>query len=236
MLDVIGVHAHYGNIEALHGVSIQVERGEIVTIIGANGAGKSTLLMTICGRPKPSAGEITFDGQRLNKLEPHEIVGRGIAQAPEGRRIFPSMSVLENLQMGAVPTNGEFFEEDVGRVFSLFPRLKERQHQRGGTLSGGEQQMLCIGRALMARPRLLLLDEPSLGLAPILVKQIFEAIVEINRDRGVTILLVEQNAYQALRIARRGYVLATGQVVLEGTGAELLANPEIRAAYLEGGH
>ena len=236
MLEVTGIHAHYGHIEALHGVSIRVERGEIVTIIGANGAGKSTLLMTICGRPKPSAGEITFDGQRLNELEPHEIVGRGIAQAPEGRRIFPSMSVLENLQMGAVPTNGAFFEEDVGRVFTLFPRLQERHHQRGGTLSGGEQQMLCIGRALMARPRMLLLDEPSLGLAPILVKQIFEAIVEINRDRGLTILLVEQNAYQALKIANRGYVLATGRVVLEGTGAELLANPEVRAAYLEGGH
>ena len=236
MLEVTGLHAHYGNIEALHGVSIQVERGEIVTIIGANGAGKSTLLMTICGRPKPSAGDIIFDGQRLNELQPHEIVGRGIAQAPEGRRIFPSMSVLENLQMGAVPTNGEFFEEDVGRVFTLFPRLQERQHQRGGTLSGGEQQMLAIGRALMARPRLLLLDEPSLGLAPLLVKQIFQSIVEINRERGLTILLVEQNAYQALKIAHRGYVLATGRVVLEGTGTELLANPEIRAAYLEGGH
>ena len=236
MLDVTGVHAHYGNIEALHGVSIQVERGEIVTIIGANGAGKSTLLMTICGRPKPSAGEIVFDGQRLNDLAPHEIVARGIAQAPEGRRIFPSMSVLENLQMGAVPTNGAYFDEDVGRVFSLFPRLQERQYQRGGTLSGGEQQMLCIGRALMARPRMLLLDEPSLGLAPILVKQIFGAIVEINRDQGLTILLVEQNAYQSLKIANRGYVLATGRVVLEGTGRELLANPEIRAAYLEGGH
>jgi branched-chain amino acid transport system ATP-binding protein len=236
MLQVTGLHAHYGHIEALHGVSIQVERGEIVTIIGANGAGKSTLLMTICGRPKPSAGEITLDGHRLNHLEPHEIVARGIAQAPEGRRIFPSMSVLENLQMGAVPTNGAHFEEDVGRVFALFPRLQERQHQRGGTLSGGEQQMLCIGRALMARPRMLLLDEPSLGLAPILVKQIFEAIVEINRERGLTILLVEQNAYQALKIASRGYVLATGRVVLEGSGGELLANPEIRAAYLEGGH
>ena len=236
MLEVAGVHAHYGHIEALHGVSIRVDRGEIVTIIGANGAGKSTLLMTICGRPKASAGTIVFDGQRLNGLEPYDIVARGIAQAPEGRRIFPSMSVLENLQMGAVPTNGAHFEEDVGRVFTLFPRLKERQGQRGGTLSGGEQQMLCIGRALMARPKLLLLDEPSLGLAPILVKQIFEAIVEINRDQGVTILLVEQNAYQALRIARRGYVLATGHVLLEGSGAELLANPEIRAAYLEGGH
>jgi branched-chain amino acid transport system ATP-binding protein len=236
MLEVTGVHAHYGHIEALHGVSVQVERGEIVTIIGANGAGKSTLLMTICGRPKASAGAIVFEGQRLNGLEPYDIVARGIAQAPEGRRIFPTMSVLENLQMGAVPTKGAHFEEDVARVFTLFPRLKERQSQRGGTLSGGEQQMLCIGRALMARPKLLLLDEPSLGLAPILVKQIFEAIVEINRDQGVTVLLVEQNAYQALRIARRGYVLATGHVLMEGSGAELLANPEIRAAYLEGGH
>jgi branched-chain amino acid transport system ATP-binding protein len=236
MLKLDGVHAHYGNIEALHGVSISVESGEIVTIIGANGAGKSTLLMTICGRPKPSAGEVVFEGTRLNGLEPYDIVNRGIAQAPEGRRIFPSMSVLENLQMGAVPTGGAYFEADVARVFALFPRLEERQHQRGGTLSGGEQQMLCIGRALMARPRLLLLDEPSLGIAPILVKQIFQAIVEINREQGLTILLVEQNAFQALKIAHRGYVLATGRVVLEGGGAELLANPEVRSAYLEGGH
>jgi branched-chain amino acid transport system ATP-binding protein len=236
MLELSGVHAHYGNIEALHGVSISVAAGEIVTIIGANGAGKSTLLMTVCGRPKPSGGEILFDGQRLNGLEPHEIVERGIAQAPEGRRIFPSMSVLENLQMGAVPTDGAHFDEDVAKVFELFPRLQERQHQRGGTLSGGEQQMLCIGRALMARPRMLLLDEPSLGLAPILVKQIFNSIVEINREQGLTILLVEQNAYQALKIAHRGYVLATGRLVIEGSSAELLANPEIRAAYLEGGH
>jgi branched-chain amino acid transport system ATP-binding protein len=236
MLELDGVHAHYGNIEALHGVSVRVERGEIVTIIGANGAGKSTLLMTICGRPKPSAGTVAFDGKALNGLEPYDIVNRGIAQAPEGRRIFPSMTVLENLQMGAVPTKGLHFEEDVRKVFTLFPRLDERQHQRGGTLSGGEQQMLCIGRALMARPRLLLLDEPSLGLAPILVKQIFSSIVEINRDQGLTILLVEQNAYQALKIAHRGYVLATGRVVLEGSGADLLANPEIRSAYLEGGH
>ena len=236
MLELDGVHAHYGNIEALHGVSVRVERGEIVTIIGANGAGKSTLLMTICGRPKPSAGTVVFDGKALNGLEPYDIVNRGIAQAPEGRRIFPSMTVLENLQMGAVPTQGVHFDEDVEKVFALFPRLAERQRQRGGTLSGGEQQMLCIGRALMARPRLLLLDEPSLGLAPILVKQIFHSIVEINRDQGLTILLVEQNAYQALKIAHRGYVLATGRVVLEGSGPELLANPEIRGAYLEGGH
>jgi branched-chain amino acid transport system ATP-binding protein len=236
MLEITGLHAHYGNIEALRGVSLHVEQGQIVSIIGANGAGKSTLLMTICGRPRPSAGQIVFEGERLNDLPPHEIVARGIAQAPEGRRIFPSMSVLENLQMGAVPTNGAHFDEDVQEVFTLFPRLQERQRQRGGTLSGGEQQMLCIGRALMARPRLLLLDEPSLGLAPLLVRQIFEAIVEINRERGVTILLVEQNAYQALKIATHGYVLATGRVVLEGSGRELLANPEIRAAYLEGGH
>jgi branched-chain amino acid transport system ATP-binding protein len=236
MLEITGLHAHYGNIEALHGVSLAVERGQIVSIIGANGAGKSTLLMTICGRPRASAGQIMFEGEPLHHLASHEIIARGIAQAPEGRRIFPSMSVLENLQMGAVPTNGAFFDEDVQEVFTLFPRLQERQRQRGGTLSGGEQQMLCIGRALMARPRLLLLDEPSLGLAPLLVRQIFDAIVEINRERGVTILLVEQNAYQALKIATRGYVLATGRVVLEGTGRELLANPEIRAAYLEGGH
>jgi branched-chain amino acid transport system ATP-binding protein len=236
MLEITGLHAHYGHIEALRGISLHVERGQIVSIIGANGAGKSTLLMTVCGRPKASAGQIVFDGELLNELAPHAIIARGIAQAPEGRRIFPSMSVLENLQMGAVPTNGAYFDEDVQEVFTLFPRLQERQRQRGGTLSGGEQQMLCIGRALMARPRLLLLDEPSLGLAPLLVRQIFAAIVEINRNRGVTILLVEQNAYQALKIAARGYVLATGRVVLEGTGRELLANPDIRAAYLEGGH
>jgi branched-chain amino acid transport system ATP-binding protein len=236
LLELVGVHARYGNIEALHGVSIAVDRGEIVTIIGANGAGKSTMLMTICGRPKPASGEVLFDGRRLNGLEPYDIVNLGVAQAPEGRRIFPSMSVLENLQMGAVPSKGRYFEDDVEKVFTLFPRLKERQHQRGGTLSGGEQQMLCIGRALMARPRLLLLDEPSLGLAPLLVRQIFEAIVDINRDEGLSILLVEQNAYQALKIASRGYVLATGRVVMEGSGRQLLANPEIRSAYLEGGH
>ena len=236
MLELKDVHTHYGNIEALHGVSIRVEAGEIVTIIGANGAGKSTMLMTICGRPKPSAGEIFYEGRRLDGLEPYDIVGLGVAQAPEGRRIFGQMSVLENLQMGAVPTRGVHFDTDVKRVFELFPRLEERQHQRGGTLSGGEQQMLCIGRAMMARPRLLLLDEPSLGIAPILVRQIFEAIVELNREQGLTILLVEQNAYQALKIAHRGYVLATGRLVMEGTSQELLANPEIRAAYLEGGH
>jgi branched-chain amino acid transport system ATP-binding protein len=236
MLRLEDVHTRYGNIEALKGVSINVEKGEIVTIIGANGAGKSTLLMTVCGSPRASAGRVIFDGQDVTHLNTYDIVNLGLSQAPEGRRIFARMSVLENLQMGAVPTGGRHFDEDVENVFTLFPRLKERLHQRGGTLSGGEQQMLCIGRALMARPRMLLLDEPSLGIAPILVKQIFRAIVEINETQGLTILLVEQNAYQSLRIAHRAYVLATGRVVLAGTGRELLANPEVRAAYLEGGH
>jgi branched-chain amino acid transport system ATP-binding protein len=236
MLELEDVQTRYGNIEALKGVSLSVKAGEIATIIGANGAGKSTLLMTICSNPQASRGRILFEGQDITRRATHEIVGLGISQAPEGRRIFPRMSVLENLQMGAVPSGGRHFDEDVGAVFRLFPRLEERLKQRGGTLSGGEQQMLCIGRALMARPRLLLLDEPSLGIAPILVKQIFDAIVEINRQRALTILLVEQNAYQALKIAHRGYVLATGRIIMEGTGRELLANPEIRAAYLEGGH
>ena len=234
MLEVAGLHAHYGNIEALHGVSIEVDRGEIVTIIGANGAGKSTLLMTICGRPKPSAGEIVFESQRLNELEPHEIVARGIAQAPRAAH-------LPGHERAREPADGRGADER--RVLrsghrarlALFPRLKERQHQRGGTLSGGEQQMLCIGRAHGA-PAPASPGRALVGLAPMLVKQIFEAIVEINRERGLTILLVEQNAYQALKIANRGYVLATGRVVLEGTGAELLSDPEIRAAYLEGGH
>jgi branched-chain amino acid transport system ATP-binding protein len=236
MLELEGVHTHYGQIEALKGVSLEVRKGEIVTIIGANGAGKSTLLMTICGSPQASAGTIRFEGEDITRLPTYEIVRRGISQAPEGRRIFPRMTVFENLQMGAVPNGGQYFDEDVEKVFTLFPRLRERQNQRGGTLSGGEQQMLCIGRALMARPKLLLLDEPSLGLAPMLVRTIFQSIVEINRTRGLTILLVEQNAYQALRIAHRGYVLATGQIVMQGTGAQLLADPEVRAAYLEGGH
>ena len=236
MLRLEDVHTRYGRVEALKGVTIDVERGEIVTIIGANGAGKSTLLMTVCGSPRASAGRVLFEGQDISRLATYDIVNLGISQSPEGRRIFPRMSVLENLQMGAVPSGGRHFDEDVEKVFTLFPRLKERLHQRGGTLSGGEQQMLAIGRALLARPRMLLLDEPSLGIAPILVQQIFKAIVEINRAQGLTILLVEQNAYQALRIAHRGYVLATGRVVMSGTGAELLADPEVRAAYLEGGH
>jgi branched-chain amino acid transport system ATP-binding protein len=236
MLRLENVHTFYGNIEALKGVSIDVEQGQIVTIIGANGAGKSTLLMTICGSPKAASGRVLYEGRDISRLATYDIVKLGISQAPEGRRIFSRMTVHENLQMGAVPNQGRWFEEDLERVFALFPRLKERRHQRGGTLSGGEQQMLAIGRALLARPRLLLLDEPSLGIAPILVKQIFDAIVEINRSQGLTILLVEQNAYQALKIAHRGYVLATGRMVMSGTGRELLGNPEIRAAYLEGGH
>lgn len=236
MLWLEEVHTHYGNIEALKGVSVEVKQGEIVTIIGANGAGKSTLLMTICGNPKASAGRVVYEGRDITRLATYDIVNLGISQSPEGRRIFPRMTVYENLQMGAVPSGGRWFEQDVEKVFTLFPRLKERLHQRGGTLSGGEQQMLAIGRALLARPRVLLLDEPSLGIAPILVQQIFKAIVEINRTDGLTILLVEQNAYQALKIAHRGYVLATGRMIMSGSGAELLSNPEIRAAYLEGGH
>ncbi len=235
MLEVEEVVTRYGAIEALKGVSIRAA-GEIVTIIGANGAGKSTLLMTICGDPRAASGRIRFDGRDITHMATYDIVRLGIAQAPEGRRIFPRMTVLENLLMGAVPTDGSHVEEDLEKVFALFPRLKERLHQRGGTLSGGEQQMLCIGRALMARPRMLLLDEPSLGIAPILVRQIFEAIVAINRERRLPVLLVEQNAYQALKIAHRAYVLASGRVVMQGTGRELLADPEIRAAYLEGGH
>jgi branched-chain amino acid transport system ATP-binding protein len=236
MLEVEDVVARYGAIEALKGVSVRVGAGEIVTIIGANGAGKSTLLMTICGNPRAAAGRIAFDGRDITRLPTYDIVRLGISQAPEGRRIVPRMTVLENLQMGAVPNGGHWFAQDLEKVFALFPRLAERQGQRGGTLSGGEQQMLCIGRALMARPRLLLLDEPSLGIAPILVRQIFEAIVAINREQGLPILLVEQNAYQALKIAHRGYVLAGGRVIMQGEGRQLLADPEIRAAYLEGGH
>ena len=236
MLKVSGIHTFYGNIEALRGVDIEVHAGEIVALIGANGAGKSTLLMTICGKPQAAAGQITFDGADISRLPTFQIVRRGIAQAPEGRRIFPYMTVMENLQMGASTTDPAHFEEDVERVFTLYPILKERRHQRGGTLSGGEQQMLAIGRALMSRPRLLLLDEPSLGLAPLLVKQIFGVIKEINEQQDVTVFLVEQNAYHALRLAHRGYVMANGQIVMSGTGQELLANEEIRAAYLEGGH
>jgi branched-chain amino acid transport system ATP-binding protein len=235
MLSVQGVHTFYGQIEALKGVDIEVKAGEIVTLIGANGAGKSTLLMTICGNPRAARGRVYLDGQDITDLPTHDIVHLGVAQAPEGRRIFPRMTVMENLQMGALIANEAHFEADIERVFSLFPALKMRGHQRGGTLSGGEQQMLAIGRALMSRPKLLLLDEPSLGLAPMIVKQLFAVIKDINQQQKVTVFLVEQNAYHALRLAHRGYVMATGQVIMSGTGAELLANPNIHAAYLEGG-
>ncbi len=234
MLSVKDVATFYGAIQALHGVDLEVAKGEIVTLIGANGAGKSTLLMTICGNPRARAGTIRLDGEDIASLPTHEIVRRGVAQVPEGRRIFPRMSVLENLQMGATLADPAHFRQDIERVFTMFPRLAERRGQRGGTLSGGEQQMLAIGRALMGRPRLLLLDEPSLGLAPLIVRQIFESIRRIARDDGVTIFLVEQNAFHALRLADRGYVLVNGRVRMAGTGRELLANAEVRAAYLEG--
>ena len=236
LLEISGVHTFYGHIEALHGVNVTIRKGEIVTLIGANGAGKSTLLMTICGTPQARMGSIRFDGAEITRLPTFEIMRKGIAQSPEGRRIFPRMTVIENLQMGAVTADPTHFDADLDRVMTLFPILRQRQGQRGGTLSGGEQQMLAIARALMSRPRLLLLDEPSLGLAPLIVKQIFSVIREINKEQGVTVFLVEQNAFHALRLAHRGYVMVNGQIALSGTGKELLANPEVRAAYLEGGH
>ena len=236
LLEISGVHTFYGHIAALHGVDITIRKGEIVTLIGANGAGKSTLLMTICGTPQARMGSVRFDGTDITRLPTFEIMRKGIAQSPEGRRIFPRMSVMENLQMGAVTADPAHFDADLDRVMTLFPILRQRQAQRGGTLSGGEQQMLAIARALMSRPRLLLLDEPSLGLAPLIVKQIFAVIREINQQQGVTVFLVEQNAFHALRLAHRGYVMVNGQIALSGSGKELLANPEVRAAYLEGGH
>ena len=235
MLSVSGVHTFYGKIEALRGVDVEVKEGEIVTLIGANGAGKSTLLMTICGNPRASRGRIVFEDTDITARRTFEIVHMGIAQAPEGRRIFPRMTVLENLQLGAITGDPENYEDEAEKVFELFPRLRERKNQRGGTLSGGEQQMLAIGRALMSKPRLLLLDEPSLGLAPILVRDIFRQIRKINDEQGVTVFLVEQNAYHALKLAHRGYVMANGRIVMSGGGKELLENEEVRAAYLEGG-
>ena len=236
MLTISGLHTFYGNIEALRGVSLEVRQGEIVTLIGANGAGKSTLLMTICGQPRAARGQIRLEGEDITRWPTHAIIKAGIAQSPEGRRIFPRMSVHENLLMGATTGDPAHLADDLSRVYALFPILHKRIDQRGGTLSGGEQQMLAIGRALMSRPRLLLLDEPSLGLAPMVVKQIFRTIEEINREQQVTVFLVEQNAYHALKLAHRAYVLVNGTVSLSGSGRDLLANPEIRAAYLEGGH
>ena len=236
MLRVEGVRTFYGRIEALKDVSVEVKQGEIVTLIGANGAGKTTLIMTICGSPRPSEGRVVFEGQNLAAVPTHRMVSMGIACAPEGRRIFPRMTVLENLMMGATAADPRYFDADLARMFGLFPILERRRTQRAGTLSGGEQQMLAIARALMSRPRLLLLDEPSLGLAPLIVKQIFQVIREINEKEKVTVFMVEQNANHALKLAHRGYVMAQGRVVMEGSGTELLANDEVRAAYLEGGH
>ncbi len=236
LLSVRGVKTFYGNIMALKGVDLDVHEGEIVTLIGANGAGKSTLMMTIFGSPRAREGAITYAGRDITRLPTHEIARLNIAQSPEGRRIFPRMTVFENLQMGASVNDFAHFEQDLERVCATFPRLKERLHQRGGTLSGGEQQMLAIARALMSRPRLLLLDEPSLGLAPLVVKQIFNVIRELNERDGMTVFLVEQNAYHALKLAHRGYVMVTGTITMSGTGRELLENPQVRAAYLEGGH
>jgi branched-chain amino acid transport system ATP-binding protein len=232
MLEVDDIHTYYGNIHALKGVTLSVDTGEIVTLIGANGAGKSTTLNTISGLLKPREGEIRLEGEVLNALPAHHVVSRGISQAPEGRKIFSRLTVMENLEMGAFARTDKLgIRQDMERVFHLFPRLKERARQVGGTLSGGEQQMLAIGRALMARPRLFLLDEPSMGLAPILVQEIFEIIRDINQQ-GTTILLVEQNANMALQVAHRGYVLETGMVALEGSASELRENPQVKAVYL----
>jgi branched-chain amino acid transport system ATP-binding protein len=234
LLSLRNVKTYYGNIIALRGVDIDVAQGEIVTLIGANGAGKSTLMMTIFGNPRAREGSVVFAGRAITGLPTHEIARLGIAQSPEGRRIFPRMTVMENLQMGTVARNGDA-GDDLKRVLALFPRLADRLKQRGGTLSGGEQQMLAIARALMGRPRLLLLDEPSLGLAPLIAQQIFDIIRVLNERDGLSVLLVEQNAYHALRLADRGYVIVNGAITMSGTGRELLSRPEVRAAYLEGG-
>jgi len=236
MLNISKVETFYGNIQALRGVDVKVNDGEIVALIGSNGAGKSTLLMTISGVNKAATGEILFDSKSIVNMPPHDIVNLGISQVPEGRRIFSRLTVEDNLRLGAsVNEKGKNFEQDSKEVYDLFPVLKDRLSQRGGTLSGGEQQMLAIGRAMMARPRMLLLDEPSLGIAPKLVNQIFSSIKNINKDKKVTVFLVEQNAKKALELADRGYVLVNGKISLEGAGKDLLNNPDVQAAYLEGG-
>jgi branched-chain amino acid transport system ATP-binding protein len=235
LLSVRGVKTFYGRVMALKGVNLDVNDGEIVSLIGANGAGKSTLMMTICGNPRAREGTISFAGRDITQMPTHEIARLNLAQAPEGRRIFSRMTVLENLQMGATTADPFAFAGNLEHVLTLFPRLKQRLNQRGGTLSGGEQQMLAIARALMARPRLLLLDEPSLGLAPLIVRQIFDAIRTLNKQDGLTVFLVEQNAFHALKLAHRGYVMVNGLITLSGTGRELLDRPEIKSAYLEGG-
>lgn len=235
LLSVRGVDTYYGNIQALRGVDVDVASGEIVTMIGANGAGKTTLMMTICGDPQARSGQILFDGVDVTRMPTHEIAKMSIAHSPEGRRIFARMTVMENLQMGALHVSEEKFRERLDMVFELFPLLAARRGQRGGTLSGGEQQMLAISRALMSWPRLLLLDEPSLGLAPLIVKQIFRVIRELNEQHGLTVFLVEQNAYHALKLAHRGYVMVNGRIAMSGTGRELLASEEVKSAYLEGG-
>ncbi|HEY2161934.1 MAG TPA: ABC transporter ATP-binding protein [Solirubrobacteraceae bacterium] len=231
MLEVSDVHAHYGSIEALKGVSLEVEEGEVVTLIGSNGAGKSTTLRSISGLTPATSGTVVFAGEAITRVPAHEVVGRGIALSPEGRHVFPRMTVRENLDLGAHMRRREDTDEDFERVFGLFPRLKEREKQKAGTMSGGEQQMLAIGRALMARPKLLMLDEPSMGIAPILVQRIYETITEINKS-GVAILLVEQNANYALEVSKRGYVLETGRIVLKGESATLRDDPEVQRAYL----
>lgn len=235
LLQIRGVDTYYGNIQALRCVDLDVNSGEIVTLIGANGAGKTTLMMTVCGSPQARAGQIVFDGIDITRMPTHRIAHLSIAHAPEGRRIFPRMTVMENLQMGAILAPQHKFSEGLDMVFGLFPVLARRQNQRGGTLSGGEQQMLAIGRALMSWPRLLLLDEPSLGLAPLIVQQIFQVIQDLNRKQGLTVFLVEQNAYHALKLAHRGYVMVNGRIAMSGTGRELLAREDVKAAYLEGG-
>lgn len=233
LLQVNEIHVYYGSIHAVKGVSFEVNEGEIVTLIGANGAGKSTVLNTVSGLLHPRTGSVVFDGKDLKGVAPHKIVQRGLAQCPEGRRIFLQMTVEDNLEMGAFTQPGSSLEDDIADIYRRFPRLEERRRQVAGTLSGGEQQMLAIGRALMSKPKLLMLDEPSMGLAPILVEQIFDIIQELNQH-GTTILLVEQNAQMALSVAHRGYVLETGKIVTTGTGAELIESPDIKRAYLGG--